>query len=263
MLTPLNEIVIKKYLQEDIFLNIVESISSTNDYFKGKPRLDEFEFCFAEHQTQGRGRLGRSWHSPAGQNLMLSCRWSLPENLKTKSLQGLSSCISLSLLSALQYLNIPDLKCKWPNDLFYQDKKLAGILIELYSLQGQITEAIIGIGMNVNMPEDTPSALSIEKPWTSLQHILGKSQERNKLAAQVIQHLTTYLTRFAEKGWTDFIAEWNQYDYLTGKEVSMVIDNKNVNGTARGVDLSGSLLIETPHEGIITCSSGEIKILPG
>jgi BirA family biotin operon repressor/biotin-[acetyl-CoA-carboxylase] ligase len=252
----LSAIEIKKRLAtpDIITLDVLESVSSTNDYFKGKPLSSEFEFCFAESQTQGRGRLGRTWHSPSGVNLIFSCRWSLPESLN--HLEGLSSCVSLSLLSALKYLNIPDLMCKWPNDLFYQDKKLAGILIELYSHEGQIREAVIGIGLNANMINKVNT---LEKPWTSLQQILGAPQDRNILAVKIIQSLLSYLRRFADNGWKDFIKEWAEYDYLKGREVSIPIDHQErVSGIAIGIDISGGLLIETADNKIMTCKSGEV-----
>lgn len=265
-MTALNPIEIKKHLTapEAIGLHVVESISSTNDYFKGKPSDSELEFCFTENQTQGRGRLGRTWHSPAGVNLMFSCRWQIPKNLSVSSqvrLNGLSSCISLSLLLALSYLNIPDLMCKWPNDLFYQDKKLAGILIELYTHEGQIDQAIIGIGLNVNMPENNQliSMSTIEKPWTSLQQILGVPQDRNMLAAKIIQSLIIYLNRFAGKGWEDFLEEWTEYDYLREREVSIpVAHQERVTGIAKGVNFAGELLVVTSNNKIETCKSGEV-----
>lgn len=246
-----------KYLPNthNILLECHNSLPSTNDYFKGKPVQQEFEFCFTEDQTKGRGRLGRTWHSPTGVNLMFSCRWQIPSSFL--QLQGLSSCVSLSLISALKYLNIPHLMCKWPNDLYYQDRKLAGILIELYATKGKINEAIIGIGLNVNMET---LEVDIEKPWTSLKQICGTHQDRHFLAANLIQSLISYLSRFAFQGWKSFIAEWRQYDYLQGKEVSIPVGQERVGGTALGVDENGALLVETVEQGVISCSSGEILI---
>lgn len=249
---------IKKHLNnaDDIFLEIHESLPSTNDYFKGRPIQHKFEFCFAENQTKGRGRLGRTWHSPSGVNVMFSCRWQLPPSLY--QLQGLSSCVSLSLLSALKYLAISDLMCKWPNDLYYQDKKLAGILIELHATEGKISEAIIGIGLNVNMET---LDVEIEKPWTSLRQITGISHDRNFLAAQIIQSLLNYLNKFAAQGWTSFIPEWEQYDYLKGKEVSIPAGENKINGIALGIDTAGALLIKISNNNIIACSSGEVVLV--
>jgi BirA family biotin operon repressor/biotin-[acetyl-CoA-carboxylase] ligase len=248
---------IKKYLHntDEILLEVHESLPSTNDYFKGKTIQREFEFCFAENQTKGRGRLGRTWHSPSGVNLMFSCRWQLPSSLS--QLQGLSSCISLSLISALNYLAIPNLMCKWPNDLYYQDKKLAGILIELYATNGKISQAIIGIGLNVNMEA---LEIDIEKPWTSLKKISGINQDRNLLAARIIESLIHYLNRFSQKRWVDFMPEWTKYDYLKGKEVSIPIGLETITGEALGVDENGGLLIRTSDKKIISCSSGEVEI---
>lgn len=256
----LSESEIKKHLscpEDFIALHLLESTSSTNDYFKNKPKINKVEFCFTEEQTNGRGRLGRTWYSPASTNIMMSCRWILPVNVN--NLNGLSSCISLALVDALKKLNIniSELRCKWPNDLYYQDKKLAGILIELYTENGKISEAIIGIGLNVNMD----SSPLIEKPWTSLQNISGFSQDRNYIAALLINSLYRYLQRFAEKGFLDFQQEWQLYDYLKGKAVTVSIGQKIISGMACGVDLSGHLLVETDFGKIIACFSGEASLI--
>ncbi len=249
---------IKRYLNnvDNLIVEVHESLPSTNDYFKGKLVQQPFEFCFAESQTKGRGRLGRTWHSPAGVNLIFSCRWQLPSSLS--QLQGLSSCVSLSLISALNCLAIPDLMCKWPNDLYYQDKKLAGILIELYAKEGKITEAIIGIGLNVNMET---LDLDLGRPWTSLKQISGIHHDRNVLAAKIIESLMLYLNRFSQKGWKDFMTEWSQYDYLKGKEVSIPVGLETVGGKALGINEKGELLVRTREQKLISCSSGEVKII--
>jgi BirA family transcriptional regulator, biotin operon repressor / biotin---[acetyl-CoA-carboxylase] ligase len=256
----LNEVAIREHLKAlscsfNPALYLLESTSSTNDYFKGKPKSEnnQLEFCFTEEQTQGRGRLGRTWHSPVGVNIMMSCRWAIPENVS--DLNGLSSCVSLSLVNALKKLSsVEELACKWPNDLYYQNKKLAGILIELHTENGRISEAIIGIGLNVNML----SSELIDQPWTSLQNILNEPQDRHVIAALVIQSLHAYLVRFSEKGFEDFQQEWQAYDYLTGRQVTLCRGQEKISGIAKGINLSGHLLIETIDGLVIPCFSGEI-----
>jgi BirA family biotin operon repressor/biotin-[acetyl-CoA-carboxylase] ligase len=147
--------------------------------------------------------------------------------------------------------------CKWPNDLYYQDKKLAGILIELHGNNNQIHEAIIGIGLNVNMEA---SAIDIEKPWTSLKQILGTTQDRGFLAANIIQSLVIYLQRFATQGWKDFMSEWDKFDYLKGRQVSIPVEQTHVNGVATGIDSDGSLLVKTEDGKITPCLSGEVRV---
>lgn len=260
-MNPLDEQQIREYLSimgdhTPIQLHLLDSIASTNDYFKGKPKTGLVEFCFAETQTQGRGRLGRTWHSPTGINITVSCRWPIPENIET--LNGLSSCVSLSILSALRPI-ITGLVCKWPNDVYYHDKKLAGILIELNAEMSRLSEAIIGIGLNVNMDESMLSDVFIEKPWTSIQNILGFEQDRNYIAALLLHSLSRYLRRFTERGFTDFLKEWEQCDYLHGKSVTLSAGENNITGIASGINSSGHLLVQMPSGETIAYSSGEIQ----
>lgn len=265
----LNTDVIQKYLagldrQQAKSIYLLESTTSTNDYFKGKAKTSSLEFCFAEEQTQGRGRLGRAWQTPKGTNIIMSCRWTIPSHIT--HLNGLSSCISLSLISALKKLNnealSTQLRCKWPNDLYYQDQKLAGILIELYTQNGRISEAIIGIGLNVNMlPSSLPDPSLINQSWTSLQIILESLQDRNWIAALIIESLENYLNRFSSQTLLDFQNEWQQYDYLKGKQLTLTIGQEVISGYACGINESGYLLIQTASGDIIPCSSGEANIL--
>ncbi len=272
----LNKTIIENYLNANINSNILkhinlyllESTSSTNDFFKGKPKPERpnmLEFCFTEKQTQGRGRLGRAWHSSVGENLLFSCRWIIPDNIS--DLNGLSLCISLALINALkkgfpeEKLLLSELRAKWPNDLYYQDKKLAGILIELQTEKcellnkSRLSEVIIGVGLNVNMSsQDT-----IEKPWTSLKNIIGHPQDRDYLAALFIQSLHEYMTRFVEKNFIDFQQEWQQYDYLKGKEMTLLKGEEQISGIACGINLSGHLLIETAEGNVVSCLAGEVS----
>ncbi|NNM59820.1 MAG: biotin--[acetyl-CoA-carboxylase] ligase, partial [Legionellales bacterium] len=163
-----------KINQWDIF----GSIDSTSDYFRSQAPRDGLHVCLAEHQTAGRGRFGRAWHSPFGANIYLSCRW--PLNQDASNLGGLSLVISLAIVAALSEYGISGLSIKWPNDILWQGKKLAGVLVELQAESHGLTQIIIGIGINVNMKRlPTPE---INQAWVSLDSIVDRPL--SKLAAE-------------------------------------------------------------------------------
>lgn len=119
----------------------------------------------AGEQTHGRGRSGRKWISPAGKNIYFSLVIDVPPHWK-QATHLLSTCVSLSLFEQLKAWSIPEIAIKWPNDLVIKDKKLSGVLVEIIS-QAQSVQAIIGVGMNVNLQSDECEKL-IDRPITSL-----------------------------------------------------------------------------------------------
>jgi len=256
-ITLLNEAQIRQHLHDpNVEMTILEGTSSTNDYFKGHAPTPHLQVCFAEHQTTGRGRFHRSWIAPFGSNILMSCRLSFSKNLQ--ELGTLSLCVGLSVLKALQSLDIKDLGCKWPNDLMYQHQKLAGVLIETQGSVNQKIDVIIGIGLNVNLSADILA--TIDRPTTSLQMLLGAAQDRNHIAAAIINGLCADLERFQNQGFSAFQAEWDQHDILHGQEITLNLDHGQVIGKAVGVDPAGQLLLQLPSGETRAYSAGEVSL---
>jgi BirA family biotin operon repressor/biotin-[acetyl-CoA-carboxylase] ligase len=222
-------------------LHLFTSIDSTNRFLKDLPLSTDLEICCAETQTQGRGRFGRYWYSPFGENIYCSSRWNLPADL-TK-LSGLSLISSLATLATLKEFKLPsELKIKWPNDIYWTEKKLCGILIELITESNNSVQVIIGIGLNVNNKiKQHPLP---DKPWCSLYEITHQYFDRNLIIAQLISNLEHYIHRFLDKDLEDFMDEWNQADYLAGKSIQLTHHLGHINGTACGVNHLGQLILE-------------------
>jgi BirA family transcriptional regulator, biotin operon repressor / biotin---[acetyl-CoA-carboxylase] ligase len=184
-------------------LKILSSIDSTNDYLARKKGPKNFSFCLAEEQTKGKGRLGRTWFSPYGKNIYLSCLW-LPKK-KINTLDGLALVPAIAAVTALEKSKVSEIKIKWPNDLMVKKKKLAGILIENNIRKNSV---IIGIGINVNMKKI--SQQKIGQPWTSLQKISNKLFDRNHIAALLIKELIVSLKKLEQSGWKYFEKIYNK-----------------------------------------------------
>jgi BirA family biotin operon repressor/biotin-[acetyl-CoA-carboxylase] ligase len=253
----LDETEIRKVLgPANVSLEILGSVSSTNDFPKEAPSTGALQFRLAEHQTAGRGRFRRPWVAPFGANILMSCRWRCPQDLSACG--GLSLCVGLSVAQALGEFGLEDIRCKWPNDILYRQQKLAGVLIELQAEAHGQTEAIIGIGCNVNMPAEFLSAL--ERPATSLEVILGQAQDRNRMAALLIRSLQTYLHRFTEKGFADFLPEWHSLDALRDKNIRLELPQASIEGTVLGINELGHLLVKDSSGETKAYSAGEASL---
>jgi BirA family biotin operon repressor/biotin-[acetyl-CoA-carboxylase] ligase len=248
---------IKKNLQPTIELEIFETLDSTNTYLKSffhsaKPRL-----CFAEQQTNGKGRMQRDWYSPFARNIYLSCLY--PFHRDVSALSGLSLVVSLAIVETLKTFNLPKpVLVKWPNDVMYADKKLSGILIEIQAETHGMCSAIIGIGFNVNMLTDEMH--QIAKPWISLREMLGEYVDRNQLSAMLINNLFAYLNDFTKFGLSKFIDQWQEVDYLRGRNIKLLNAKQTVTGNVKGIDQQGHLLIKLTDGELQTFSSGDATI---
>lgn len=258
--TPLilfDEAEIRRHLgHTQVHVELLGSVRSTNDFPKENSMPDILQFRLAEHQTAGRGRFHRPWVAPFGANILLSCRWRLRQDLSLYS--GLSLCVGLSVAQALRAFGLEDIRCKWPNDILYHQQKLAGVLIELQAEAHGVMEAIIGIGCNVNMSAQHLATLG--RPATSIQAILDEAQDRNHLAALIIQSVQTYLQRFAEKGFADFNTEWQQSDALAGQQIQLYVNQNCIEGVMMGINASGHLLLKTASGEIKAYSAGEASL---
>lgn len=226
-------------------IDLVNVIASTNDYLMKRLSHDiqSGTICLAEGQTKGRGRMGKGWCSPFGTNIYFSMYWRFLGKLH--DLSGLSLMVGLAVLESLkQIAPLPsELGIKWPNDLWHQNKKFAGILVESLHQRKEgtpATDVIIGIGLNVQMPEQE----SISEPWSDLTKIFGFIPSRNKVIAALLNTLIPMLKQFEQQGFQAFTDLWNRYDLLLGKMVNLSMDGSSQKAISQGINERGELCVK-------------------
>jgi len=238
-------------------VEVLNVIGSTNQYLKDKSTdLENGHTCLAEAQTAGRGRHGRKWVSPYAASLYLSMHWSFDGGYSV--LGGLSLAIGVAIVDALNQCGAKDIQLKWPNDIYSQGKKLAGVLIEV---EGQISsgcQAIIGVGLNVALPVNIEE---IDQPWIDLSQLSEAPMDRNLLAGALISELIKSLTLFENSGLEPFISKWRELDVFANQAVKLIIGQQLISGICRGIDSSGAILLETT-QGIKAYHGGEISVRP-
>jgi len=238
-------------------VSVIPVIDSTNQYLL--ERMQEMQSgaaCIAEYQQAGRGRRGRQWFSPFGANLYMSMYWRLEQG--PAAAMGLSLVIGIIMAETLRSLGADDVRVKWPNDIYLNDRKLAGILVELTGKTGDAAQIVIGAGINLAMR--TADASQINQGWINLQEA-GVTVNRNELAARLINSLREALPLFEQEGLTPFVARWAALDNFINRPVKLLIGEREVHGIARGVDSQGGLLLE--QDGVIKAwVGGEISLRP-
>jgi len=235
-------------------IDILESTDSTNKYLHQFYGTSKTRFCLAEYQTNGQGRFGRKWHSPFAQNIYLSCLYSFKKDIS--ELSGLSLVTSLAVVKSIQEcLGLDNIKIKWPNDIMYNDKKLGGILTEIQAEAHGISQAIIGIGINVNSPTDKHH--NISTPWTSLRAIMHRYINRNQLCVTLINNFLSYLNTFTAEGLKAFLEEWRHVDYLSNKNATLTIAHHKIQGKVLGINQHGHILLRTNDGTAQAFSSGD------
>lgn len=225
-------------------LAVLPVIDSTNQYLIERiGTLEPGDACVAEYQAQGRGRRGRQWISPFGNNLYLSLYWRLEQGPAAAG--GLSLMVAIVMAEVLQHLGAEGVRVKWPNDLYLNDRKLAGILVEINDKAGDAAHVVIGAGINLTMRE--PAAGIIDQGWINLQEA-GIVIDRNVLAAELTATLGQALRQFEGDGFTPFVARWQALDNFFDRPVKLLIGCREIRGIARGIDAQGALLLEQDGE---------------
>lgn len=196
------------------------------------------ELILAESQSAGRGRQGRSWHSPLGASIYFTLCWRSARPAAAQA--GLALVVGLSLRRALQAFGL-DLKLKWPNDLWLAGRKLGGVLIDLLA-RPEGCRCVIGVGINQRMPPTADRA--IDQQWTDLASALSPLPDRTLLAIALVRTLLGDLERFDRLGFAAFHTEWAAADALLGQSVTLRDGAQFVSGQVVGVDELGRLLLE-------------------
>ncbi len=234
---------------------VLPVIDSTNQYMLDRLNsLQSGDACIAEYQQAGRGRRGRQWFSPFGANLYLSMYWRLEQG--PAAAIGLSLVIGIVMAEVLQRLGAEDVRVKWPNDLYLNDRKLAGILVELTGKTGDAAQIVIGAGINLAMRNVATDV--INQGWINLQEA-GIRIDRNTLAVTLIQELRTALQLFEQESLLPFLPRWEKLDNFINRPVKLIIGEREVHGISRGINEQGGLLLE--QDGVIKAwVGGEISL---
>jgi BirA family transcriptional regulator, biotin operon repressor / biotin---[acetyl-CoA-carboxylase] ligase len=237
-------------------VEILREIDSTNSELMRRARAGRTEptLLVAEQQTAGRGRMGRAWQSSAGDSLTFS----LGLSLSPTSWEGLSLAVGVSVAESLSAPSAEPIQLKWPNDLWWQERKLAGILIETASspqpAKTQDRFAVIGIGINIR-PRPVDARLSVAA--AGLQEFQPASTAQTALE-RLFSPLLRDLLEFERAGFAAFSSRFAAKDALAGRSVVL---SDGLQGTARGVDGTGALLVHT-SQGVQRVASQEVSVRP-
>jgi len=222
-------------------LHILAETHSTNDWLRDRlpSHLHTGHACIAEYQHAARGRRGRRWECSVGSNIYLSLAWRF--DLGMADLAGLSLAVGVSLARTLRELGLETLGLKWPNDLYLDDRKLGGILVEASGEIAGPALAIVGVGINIRLGEE--NARAIEQPWIDMASVLQATPDRNRLAGDLLAGLLDTCLIYQKQGLTPFLEEWKKYDIYMGQEVVLHMGSQEITGTYCGLDERGGLVL--------------------
>ena len=240
------------------------SIASTNTALleRSAPGAGKTEVLLAEYQTAGRGRRGRAWLAPPGGAVCLSLSWTFRE--VPPDLGSLGLVIGVCALRALKALDVRNLGLKWPNDLLIDGRKLGGILIDLRAESAGPALVVIGIGINVALGDSV--LRKIAQTGLEAADLAGAGAAhpaRNTIAAGLITECVRGLREFERRGLRPFSEEWRSADALRGRPVEVrAAEGAVTRGLARGIDVHGAFMLETPGE-VKRFISGDVTVRPG
>ena len=228
-------------------LDALLTVDSTNRFLldAASPPVGEASVCVAEVQTAGRGRRGRQWLAPFGSGVCMSFSWQFADAPPTFS--ALSLAVGIAVVRALRRFGATAVQLKWPNDLVWNQRKLAGILIDMRGEAGGPARVVIGIGLNLRLPASVRLALAEQQAAlvTDLHEVLkDRTPNRNVLVAGLIDELISVLRQFERDGFSAFHGEWQTHDSLRNAPVRVLAASESINGIARGVAADGSLTVE-------------------
>ncbi len=254
----------KKQLQRGLKTSVVgkklfvfESIDSTNACAKtlAETGTPEGTVVIADHQTSGRGRLGRSWVSQPGSNLLFSLV--LRPGLARESAGLLTFFSAVFIARALEKATGQQVECKWPNDILINGKKCCGILLENSFSLNKLDFSVVGIGINVNQREFEGE---LADRATSLFREFGKEYDRTDLFQTLLQESDLLLARLKKGAVDEIMDEWNSRCRMFGKPVTVSQGESLVSGTAMRLSADGGLVVKTTA-GQSTFYAGDVTVV--
>lgn len=239
-------------------LDIAWSLDSTNsELLRRTAPAHGLAVLLAERQTGGRGRRGKYWASPLAAHLYLSVTRQFGGGLAR--LGGLSLVAGVTAAEALHECGFAGVRLKWPNDLLVDGRKLGGLLVEGGGEHAGPVRAVIGLGVNVRMPEN--AAAGIDQPWIDLAQIAGTPPSRNMLAARLLAGLVPALDQFDAEGLSPFRERYARFDALAGHEVRIEAGDNVQTGIAAGIAEDGALRVRVGDEERLFYA-GEVSVRP-
>jgi len=241
---------------------LLAKIGSTNEVAIGLADggAAAYSLVVAESQTEGRGRLGRSWQSPPGSGLYFSMI--LRPQLDPGDIPKITLAVGLAACSAIEKVSGLSLLIKWPNDILLGGRKLGGILSEAADLQnrGGLLAVVLGIGLNVNTPLSA-FPLDLQDKAVSLSSYSGREYPRGEILAAIVSEIKKVVERFEREGFAMILEEWRRRDATLGKDLSWVTQSGDiVKGVSLGPDHSGQLLIRDDQGTVHEVLSGDISL---
>lgn len=232
---PYDSELIKSQLNSELPRNIyfLDEVDSTNSWLQQNGQCGDI--CISEKQTNGRGRQGNNWVSPANGNIYLSFCYCLSKDIQHWSLLGLVA--GIAIVEALEDIGLKGHGIKWPNDIYWQRKKLGGVLIET---SNQSEKLIIGIGLNMFLPDLKDD--EINQQITSVKDaISGSHFSRNELLIKLIDRLSNHLENFENMDFLKFRQQWGKWEILHGERINFQHQGGVVSGKVADIDMHGRL----------------------
>ena len=215
-----------------------DELDSTNNavFGLGEKGAKEGVCVFAEYQKKGRGRLGRSWVSPKGKNMILSVL--LRPFLLPQEVSKLTLACAVSVIKAIKKATGKNLGIQWPNDIYYTNKKVGGILTEMSAESDRINFIVVGIGINLNAdPGDLPPGS------TSLKKIIGRAVDRIGFGQVLLRELEADYSRLKNHRFDELAKDWEAFSMTSGQRVVATVFGRKIEGQAVGIDKDGALWI--------------------
>jgi BirA family biotin operon repressor/biotin-[acetyl-CoA-carboxylase] ligase len=257
----LDQAAIIKGLGKSVFSgNLIfhKRIDSTNTHakelaLKGAPHGT---VVLAEEQTAGKGRLDRKWLSHGHENLLFTIL--LRPSLKTDKIFILTMILALSTIDSVKEMTGLDALIKWPNDLYINKKKLAGILTEFSIKDGIVEYVIIGLGINVNwMPGEGDGLLY---PATSILAESGTRASRNELLVGILKKYELSYKKVLSGKTDDLHSRWNELSLVIGRDVEIISPDEVIKGKAMAIDHEGALILKNNLGEEVKIMSGDVSL---
>lgn len=238
-------------------VEVFDTINSTNSYLMQNMSEKTHGTCvIANLQTNGRGRRGREWQASLGASLTFSVLWRF--QCGAAALSGLSLAVGVALIRGLHEVGATAAQLKWPNDILLNQQKLAGILIELQGDMEGPSTAVIGVGINLHLPEHLLQ--KIDQPVTDLNRATAASVNPNALMATLLKHVVDVLSTFEQSGFDALREEWIAHHAYHQQPVRMLMpDGSEVTGVVQDISDNGTLIVQTAN-GLQKMMSGEISL---